>query len=166
MANEYEGIVEREIVTTRVFDAPRALVFEAWTDPEQLKQWWGPRGFSNTFHVFEMKPGGLWQYTMHGPAGKDFNNESRFVEIVAPERIVLDHITAPRFRLTVLFEELGDRTKITFRQLFETSSVYAQIKKFAVPGNEENLDRLASFVAERRAQEPERVASMSARSRA
>jgi uncharacterized protein YndB with AHSA1/START domain len=70
MANEYDGIVQREIVTTRVFDAPRALVFEAWTDPEQLKQWWGPRGFSNTFQLFEMKPGGLWQYTMHGPNGK------------------------------------------------------------------------------------------------
>lgn len=162
MTNEYDGIVRREIVTTRVFDAPRVLVFEAWTDPEQLKQWWGPRGFSNTFQAFEMKPGGLWQYTMHGPDGKDFNNESRFVEIVAPERIVLDHISAPRFRLTALFEELGDRTKLTFRQLFETSSVYAGVKNFAVQGNEENLDRLASFVAKKRAQEPGSVVSMSA----
>jgi uncharacterized protein YndB with AHSA1/START domain len=147
MANEYDGIVQREIVTTRVFNAPRALVFEAWTDPEQLKQWWGPRGFSNTFQLFEMKPGGLWQYTMHGPDGKNFKNESRFVEIVVPERIVLDHVSAPRFRLTVLFEELGDRTKLTFRQLFETSAVYDQVKKLAVPGNEENLDRLADLVA-------------------
>jgi uncharacterized protein YndB with AHSA1/START domain len=147
MANEYDGIVQREIVTTRVFNAPRALVFEAWTDPEQLKQWWGPRGFSNTFQLFEMKLGGLWQYTMHGPDGKNFNNESRFVEIVVPERIVLDHISPPRFRLTVLFEELGDRTKLTFRQLFETSSVYDQVKKLAVPGNEENLDRLADLIA-------------------
>jgi uncharacterized protein YndB with AHSA1/START domain len=149
MANEYDGIVQREIVTTRVFDAPRALVFEAWTDPEQLKQWWGPRGFSNTFQLFEMKPGGLWQYTMHGPNGKNFNNESRFVEIVVPERIILDHISAPRFRLTVLFEELGDRTKLTFRQLFETSSVYDQMKKLAVQANEENLDRLTDLVARR-----------------
>jgi uncharacterized protein YndB with AHSA1/START domain len=149
MANEYDGMVQREIVTTRVFNAPRALVFEAWTDPEQLKQWWGPSGFSNTFQIFEMKPGGLWQYTMHGPGGKNFNNESRFVEIVVPERIVLDHISAPRFRLTVLFEELGDCTKLTFRQLFETSSVYDQVKKLAVPGNEENLDRLADLVARR-----------------
>jgi uncharacterized protein YndB with AHSA1/START domain len=166
MADEYDGIVQREIVTTRVFDAPRALVFEAWTDPEQLKQWWGPRGFSNTFRVFEMKPGGMWSYTMHGPDGKEFSNESRFVEIVVPERIVLDHLSAPRFRLTALFEELGDRTKLTFRQLFETSSVYESVKRFAVQGNEENLDRLASFVAEMRAQEYGGVASMSARSRA
>jgi Activator of Hsp90 ATPase homolog 1-like protein len=84
---------------------------------------------------------------MHGPDGKNFNNESRFVEIVVPERISLDHISAPRFRLTVLFEELGDRTKLTFRQLFETSSVYDRMKKLAVPANEENLDRLADLVA-------------------
>lgn len=149
MTNEYEEIVQREIVTTRVFDAPRALVFEAWTDPEQLKAWWGPRGFSNTFHVFEMKPGGLWRYIMHGPDGTDFNNESRFVEIVVPERIVLDHISSPQFRLTVLFEELGERTKLTFRQLFATSSVYSRVKRFAVQGNEENFDRLERFVAEK-----------------
>ena len=149
MANEYDEIVRREIVTTRVFDAPQHAVFEAWTDPDQLKLWWGPRGFSNTFHAFEMKPGGTWRYTMHGPAGKNFENEVRFVEIIAPERIVLDHISAPRFRLTVIFEALGDRTKMTFRQLFETSSVYTRVKHLAVPGNEDNLDRLASFLAKR-----------------
>lgn len=150
MTNEYDEVVQREIVTTRVFDAPRDLVFEAWTDPDQLKLWWGPKGFSNTFHAFELKPGGLWRYTMHGPDARNFENESRFVEIIAPERIVLDHVSAPRFRLTVLFEEIGDRTKITFRQLFETLSVYTQVKQFAVPGNEDNMDRLATFIAEKR----------------
>jgi uncharacterized protein YndB with AHSA1/START domain len=150
MMSEYDGIVRREIVTTRVFDAPREMVFEAWTDPEQLKLWWGPRGFSNSFHVFDMKPGGSWSYTMHGPDGTDYRNETKFVEIVVPERIVLDHVSPPRFRLTVLFEALGDHTKLTFRQLFETSSVYDQVKRFAVQGNEDNFDRLASFIAERR----------------
>lgn len=72
MMNEYAGIIAREIVTTRVFDAPRAMVFAAWTDPDQLKLWWGPKGFSNTFHTCEIKPGGLWTYTMHGPDGKKF----------------------------------------------------------------------------------------------
>lgn len=165
MAHEYDEIVQREIVTTRIFNAPRALVFEGWTDPEQLKQWWGPRGFLNTFQVFEMKPGGFWQYTTHGPDGKDFNNESRFIKIVVPKRIVLDHISAPRFRLTALFEEFGDRTKLTFRQLFEGPSVYARLKRLAVPGNEENLDRLASLIAERQAQEVDASLSMAARSR-
>ena len=86
---------------------------------------------------------------MHGLDGRNFENEVRFVEIVVPEWIVLDHISAPRFRLTALFEELGDSTKITFRQLFETPSVYTQVKKFAVLGNEDNLERLASFITEK-----------------
>ena len=158
MTDNYTSIVEREIVTTRVFEAPRALVFAAWTDPEQLKQWWGPKGFSNTFHICEMKPGGNWKYTMHSPDGKNFESEMRFVEIVEPERIVLDHLSAPRFRLTALFEELADnRTKLTFRQLFETPDAYNQVRKFAIPGNEENLDRLASFLVGTRAPEPAAV---------
>ena len=148
MANEYEEIVQREIVTTRVLDAPRALVFESWTDPEQLKVWWGPHGFTNTFHHFDLKPGGAWRYTMHGPDGTNYENEMEFVEI-AEARIVIDHMTSPRFRLTVLLEELGERTKITFRQLFETAALREQIKGRAMQGNEDNLERLASFVAKK-----------------
>jgi uncharacterized protein YndB with AHSA1/START domain len=149
MTNDYDEIVRREIVTTRVLDAPRDMVFEAWTDPEQLKVWWGPQGFTNTFHEFEIEPGGLWRYTMHGPDGTDYKNEVQFVEIAAPHRIVLDHVSAPRFRLTALFETLGKGTKITFRQLFETAQVYDGVKRFAVQGNEDNFDRLVSFVAKK-----------------
>jgi uncharacterized protein YndB with AHSA1/START domain len=149
VTSEYEAIVSREIVTTRVFRATRMTVFAAWTDPEQLKLWWGPRGFSNTFHVCEMEPGGLWSYTMHGPDGKNYPNEAKFVEIVSPERIVIDHTSPPRFRLTALFEELGNNTKLTFRQLFETPVVRNGIEKFAVQGNEDNMDRLAKFLAEK-----------------
>ena len=145
MMNDYEAIVRREIVTTRVFEAPRELVFAAWTDPDELKQWWGPRGFSNTFHVCEMKAGGLWSYTMHGPNGTEYQNEARFVEITAPERIVIEHTSPPRFQLTVLFDEIGKNTKITFRQLFETPAVFDQVKRLALQGNEENLDRLAKI---------------------
>lgn len=147
MANEYDEIVRREIVTTRVFDAPRETVFEAWTDPEQLKHWWGPRGFTNTFEICEVKPGGVWRYVMHGPDGKNYPNEMRFVEIKAPERIVMDHVVPPLFRLTAIFEELGNQTKLTFRQLFETAAIYDGVKRFAVPGNEDNLERLAQFIA-------------------
>jgi len=117
--DQYNEFARREIVTTRVFDAPRALVFAAWTDPEQLKLWWGPRGFTNTFETCEMKPGGVWKYVMHGP-GRDFQNEILFVEIAEPERIVMDHLSPPQFRLTAIFEEMGSRTKLTFRQLFAT----------------------------------------------
>jgi len=154
MTDDYLDVVQREIVTTRIFEAPRPLVFAAWTDPEQLKQWWGPKGFSNTFHTCEMKPGGIWNYTMHSPYGKDFENEARFVEILVPERIVLDHISAPRFRLTALFEEIGvHRTKLTFRQLFETPEVYDAVKKLTTLGNEENFDRLAALLLAKQASE-------------
>lgn len=147
MANEYDEILRREIVTTRVFDAPRETVFEAWTDPEQLKLWWGPRGFTNTFEICEIKPGGVWRFVMHGPDGRNHPSECRFVEITHPERLVLDHVVPPLFRLTAIFEEVGNQTKLTFRQLFETAAIYDQVKHFAVLGNEDNLDRLAQLIA-------------------
>lgn len=146
MTEGYEAFTGREIVTTRVFEAPRALVFAAWTDPDQLRQWWGPRGFSNTFHACEIRAGGQWSYTMHAPNGTDYRNEARFVEITAPERIVLEHTSPPPFRLTVLFDELGSRTKITFRQLFATPAVFDQVRRLALQGNEEMLDRLTGFL--------------------
>jgi uncharacterized protein YndB with AHSA1/START domain len=96
-----------------------------------------------------MQAGGLWTYTMHAPNGTDFKNEARFAEIATPERIVIDHTSPPKFRLTALFDELGSDTKLTFRQLFETSTVFDQVKKIAVQANEDNLDRLAKILGER-----------------
>jgi uncharacterized protein YndB with AHSA1/START domain len=83
-----EPLSDREIVTTRVFDAPRELVFKAWTDPDHLAQWWGPKGFTNTFQEFDMRPGGIWRFVMHGPDGVDHKNKSVFVEVVKPGRKV------------------------------------------------------------------------------
>ncbi|MDQ0859854.1 SRPBCC domain-containing protein [Bacillus sp. V2I10] len=85
-------VSEREIVITRVFDAPRDLVFDAWTKEEHLSKWWGPRGFTTTFQKFDMKPGGTWQFIMHGPDGFDYPNTNVFVEVVKPERSFLPHI--------------------------------------------------------------------------
>src|SRR5450631_188479 len=82
---------DREIVITRVFDAPRELVFKAWTDPKHLVHWWGPNGFTNTFHEVDIRPGGVWRFTMHGPDGVDYPNRIVFEEIVKPERIVYAH---------------------------------------------------------------------------
>lgn len=107
---------DREIVTTRIFDAPRDLVWQAWSEPQHLRHWWGPKGFRNTFETFEFKPGGLWHLTMHGPDGTDYPNEWVFVEIVPPSLIVLDHMFAPKFRVTATFEELDGKTKVTFRR--------------------------------------------------
>jgi uncharacterized protein YndB with AHSA1/START domain len=79
---------DRELVFTRVYDAPRELVFEAWTDPKHLTQWWGPNGFTTTIHEMDVRPGGVWRLVMHGPDGKDYNNRIAFLEVVKPERLV------------------------------------------------------------------------------
>ena len=89
MAAEREAApstTDREIVTTGVVDAPRARVFEAWTDPTHVAQWWGPDGFTNTIQEMDVRPGGVWRLVMHGPDGVDYKNKSIFDEIVKPER--------------------------------------------------------------------------------
>ena len=122
-------LLNREIVTTRVFNAPRELVFRAWTELEHLAHWWGPKGFSNTFHEFDLRPGGSWRFTMHAPNGVDYANQVIFDEIAAPERLTFDHVSSPRFRVTVLLEDLpGGRTKVTFRQLFESAEDCRKIR--------------------------------------
>jgi uncharacterized protein YndB with AHSA1/START domain len=147
MTANADDYANREIVTTRLFDAPRELVFRAWTEPDHLAKWWGPKGFTNTFHEFDPRPGGTWRFVMHGPNGTDYPNEIVFVEIASPERLVLDHVSLPKFRLTVSFEEVAGKTKVTFRQLFDSPETYGRIKSLALPGNEENFDKLASELA-------------------
>jgi uncharacterized protein YndB with AHSA1/START domain len=140
-----------EITSMRVFDFPRDLVFSAWTDPAHLAHWWGPKGFSNSFKEFDLRPGGNWRLVMHGPDGVDYRNHSVFIEIAAPERIVFDHVSGPYFRVTVTFGkfdgvdeagEVKESTRITFRMHFDTPAVCAQVRTFAVKANEENFDRL------------------------
>ncbi len=139
---------DREIVTTRVFDAPREVVFQAWTNPDRLAQWWGPKDFTNTFQEFDMKPGGTWRFVMHGPDGVDHKNESVFVEVVRPERIVFQHVSGPRFQLTASFAEQAGKTRLTWRMLFESAAECDRVKTFAVEANEQNLDRLVAQLAQ------------------
>jgi uncharacterized protein YndB with AHSA1/START domain len=141
-SEQQTNVSKREIVSTRLIDASRDLVFKAWTDPHHLVQWWGPKGFTNTFHEFEPTPGGRWRFVMHGPDGRDYQNESVFAEVVRPERVVFDHISGPTFRLTATFNDEDGKTRVTFRQQFETAAECAKVKLFAAPANEENLDKL------------------------
>lgn len=105
------------ILARRVFAAPRHLVFRLWTDPAHLAQWWGPNGFATETETFEFRPGGLWRHTMTGPDGRAYPNESRFVAIEAPSRIVYDH-TDPPFRSTSTFRDQGGGTEVTVRLAF------------------------------------------------
>ncbi len=137
----------REIVSSRVIDVPRERVFKAFTDPACLAKWWGPSGFTNTFETCDIRPGGAWRFVMHGPDGKYYPNESVFREVVAPERIVIEHLSTPRFTLTATLAEEAGKTRLTWRGLFESAAVCAAVRVFAVPANEQNFDRLQAELA-------------------
>jgi uncharacterized protein YndB with AHSA1/START domain len=131
------------IVTTRVLDAPRERVFRAFSDPAQLAQWWGPDGFTSIFQGFNFEAGGMWTYVMHGPDGSAYPNESHFVEIVAPERIVFDHVSSHAFRATFDFTEAGGKTRLHWTMHFGDPAECAKVARFVAGANEQNLDRLA-----------------------
>ncbi len=141
---------EQEIVATRVFAAPRELVFELWTDPQHIARWWGPDGFTTTIHEMDVRPGGVWRFVMHGPDARDYQNKIVYVEIAKPERIVYDHVSGPPFRVTVTFTEQGDKTELTVRMLFESAGQReAVIKEFgAIEGLNQTLGRLEQQLAE------------------
>jgi uncharacterized protein YndB with AHSA1/START domain len=144
----------RMIIGTRVFDAPRELVFDAWTDPKHLAQWWGPNGFTTTTSAFDMRPGGIWRFVMHGPDGRDYQNRITFDEIVKPERIVYHHgggddVEGVEFKTTVTFEDLGGKTKITWTALFPSAAERDRvIKEYgADTGLVQTMTRLGEHLA-------------------
>src|SRR4029079_5782761 len=102
---------QNEIAATRVFDAPRELVWRMWTDPDHVIHWWGPNGFTNTIHEMDVRPGGVWRFVMHGPDGVDYQNKIIFREVVRPERLVYDHVSGPKFHVTVTFAEQAGKTE-------------------------------------------------------
>jgi uncharacterized protein YndB with AHSA1/START domain len=132
-----------EIVTSRVVNAPRALVYRAWTEPEHLKNWWGPAGFTNTFNEFDLRPGGRWDFVMHGPEKGHYHNTCEFILVEPPSRIAWKRYSQPLFNVLTTFEEAGaDKTKVVFRQIFDTPAECEKLRKYEVDKNEENFDRL------------------------
>ena len=137
---------DTEIVSIRLIDAPRDLIFRAWSGADHVAQWWGPTGFSNTISEHDFRPGGDWKLVMDGPDGRDYDNHWVFVEIVRPERIVLDHVTAPKFHVVATFEDREGKTYATFRMIFANASDCAALKSVCVPANEQNYDRLEAHL--------------------
>jgi uncharacterized protein YndB with AHSA1/START domain len=144
---------DREIVLSRLLNAPRELVFAAWTDPTQVVQWWGPRGFTTTSHEMSVTPGGVWRFVMHGPDGRDYKNKIIFTEVVKPERLVYrqageDEHEDVRFHVTVTFQAQGRKTLLTMRSLFATAQERDEVvtKYGAVEGGKQTLERLAEHV--------------------
>jgi uncharacterized protein YndB with AHSA1/START domain len=136
---------DREIKATRLLNAPRELVWKVFTEPDHIAKWWGPKGFTNTIHQMDVRVGGIWKFIMHGPDGTNYPNESVFLELVKPQRIVFRH-SKPDFTATITFEEEGGQTKLTWRMLFDSGAVYEGIKKIAVPGLQENLVKLEAYL--------------------
>lgn len=132
-----------EIVSSRIVNYPASRVFEAWSNPEQLKTWWGPAGFTNTFHEFDFRVGGKWRFTMHGPDKGHYENECDFIKIEKPVLIAWQRISKPIFQVVASFGETEpNKTKITFKMLFATAAECGKLKPFVVDKNEENFDRL------------------------
>ncbi|WP_336885119.1 SRPBCC family protein [Caldalkalibacillus salinus] len=141
--------MEREVVNTRVLHARREQILRAISEPEFLAQWWGPKGFTNTIQQFDMRPGGIWKYVMHGPDGKDHENKSEFIEVVRPQRIVLRHLEpVHQFFLTMTFVELDEKTELTWTMLFDTKAERDKVQRFVSEGNEQNFDKLEAILKE------------------
>ncbi len=141
-------VTAAELVTTRIFVAPRETVFAAIRDPRQLAQWWGPQGFTNEFQEFDFRPGGVWRFTMRGPDGAAYAMDHRFAEIVAPERIVVRHLQPGHdFTLVMTLVARVDHTELTWKMRFDDPAEAARVRAFVAPANEQNFDRLAAHLA-------------------
>lgn len=136
----------RTLKGSRYFAVKKSVLFDAFADPESLIHWWGPNGFTCTFDTFDFREGGEWIFTMHAPDGTNFANHNVFDEIVENARIVMRHVGAPKFTMTMLFDDEGEGTRLTWIHEFESEHVLNSISKLAEQGREENFDRLEKAV--------------------
>lgn len=150
MPNEKSNTSDRELWITRLLNAPVELVWEVWTDPEHLKNWWGPNGFSNTITRMDVVTGGEWDLVMHGPDGTDYKNKSMFTEVIRYKKLVYEHISAPKFTATVEFESRGEQTFLSWHMLFETREQFIQVVKTfrADEGLKQNVEKLSVYLTQ------------------
>lgn len=139
---------------SRIYDAPLQSVWDAWTVPEEVAQWWGPRGFTLTTHSHDLCTGGHWHYTMHGPDGTDYENTTQYLEVVPMQRMIYDHgghkDRPPLFRMTALFTERNGRTQLDLSMAFATPEVATEMRGFIKKaGGEATWDRLGEYLVRR-----------------
>ncbi|MFZ1977929.1 MAG: SRPBCC domain-containing protein [Bacteroidota bacterium] len=132
--------------TTRAIPVPPEKIFTALSNPEKLSRWWGPTGFINTFKQFQFRPGGKWSFVMHGPDGRNYPNESEYIEIIPNEKVVIRHISEPKFTLTIIIKGSTQGSIIHWIQEFENAEAAKKLAHIVELGNEQNLDRLTSEV--------------------
>lgn len=149
---------DRVLIITRVFDAPRTLVWKAFADPYHLVQWWGPKGFTNPVCELDFRVGGHWHNVMRGPDGDEYPTDAEFIEIVPPERIVYRNAPAvgevwggnppPSFLRTITFVEESGRTTLAIRAEFATAEhKQAVVRRGWIEGTNESLDKLQALLA-------------------
>ena len=154
MTAEAKASPDREIVVSRLIDAPQELVFEAFTDPKHISKWWGPEGFSTTTSIMDLRPGGSWRFVMHGPDGRDYQNLITYLEVSKPKRLVYEHsgvgdTDGVKFHATVTFKPVGDQTEVILRSLFPTAAERDHVVEEygAIEGGKQTLERLDRHVA-------------------
>lgn len=137
-----------EIFSSRILNFPVKKVYTAFANPSYLKNWWGPNGFTNTIHEFDLKPGGNWILTMHGPEKGNYENASVFKIVKPNEFVSWKRLTNPLFDMEIVFEKIANsKTQFSFRMIFETAEECSKIKPFVEPKNEENFDRLEKEIS-------------------
>jgi uncharacterized protein YndB with AHSA1/START domain len=146
--NQMNDNSARELCITATLNAPVEMAWNVFTKPEHIQHWWGPAGFTNTISTMEVKPGGNWEFIMHGPDGTDYKNKSVFEEIIKQERIVFKHITGPKYTATIIFTDAGIKTNIEWHMLFETAEQFQQVIKVfkADEGLKQNIVRLQEYL--------------------
>ena len=132
--------------TTRHLPASASEIFQAFQSPERFARWWGPKGFINTFHHFDFQKNGHWSFTMHGPDGKNYPNQCRFLNIEHEKLIAWEHVVNPHFFVCAQFDSCGKDSKVTFSMIFDNPEICHNIKTIVVPSNEQNMDRLESIL--------------------
>jgi uncharacterized protein YndB with AHSA1/START domain len=155
MEDQKNNTQGREIRLSRTLNAPVELVWEVWTKPEHIVNWWGPHGFTNTIHKMDVVPGGEWALVMHGPDGTDYKNKSIFKAVVPYKRLVYEHVTAPKFIATIDLEDRRVQTVITWHMLFETAEQFVQVVKTfkADEGLKQNIEKLAGYLLQMKEQQ-------------
>ena len=143
---------EREVVHTRLIDASPERVFDAFAEADGITNWWGPNGFRTTTYEKEVRAGGAWRFTMHGPDGTDYPNFIRYTEVSRPGRLAWEHGTTPdappQFLTWVTLREEGGKTRLEMRSQFPSAEALEVVKKFgAIEGGQQTLDRLEGYLA-------------------
>ena len=143
-----EDLSQRSLSVTRMFNAPIDLLWQVLTTADYIKDWWGPDGFTNTIRIMEVNEGGKWEFTMHGPDGTDYENVFIYREIIPLKKLVMDHLAAPKFTISInLFDE-GEQTRMEWQNIFETVADFKlAVDTFkADEGLKQNLERLAAYI--------------------